>query len=292
MMNLIFLILPVFTAANIQIEITASKNQQGQNVNFLGEQMDPISDIEIQTFNMGDYNLKNAVEAYYGKRPDGAFLKNPTIWDELYYNFNWKPINRTLKPILAKVLQVKSEPIIVMTQHFENNSTRPASFNVGISQSVHNTVFSSWNTAGGLTLGSDINYEVIFGDAKIGDTMSFSNSWGKGAEESKTMTVGSAAEKDIMVQPDNSVIAELQSTKVTMQVEVTYEAFLSGDVIVNYGEAFKGYRLWALDVRGVMHAGNINNGKRSTEVIEIGFYSDSKIVVHDSNNVEVVTFKV
>ncbi|CAK1549368.1 unnamed protein product [Leptosia nina] len=281
----LLLLLPALALAKIGVELSGTFEKDLQ-LTFSGHETDVISDQEMHTFNLTDGNLKSGSESYFGRRPDDAFVRSPTPWGDLFKTFGWKQVSRTLAPKRGRILSKTSEPQIVMHQIFENNSTKSATFNVGISQSLQNTMRSSWSKSEGLSIGQEINYELDFGFIDIGGKTSlvFSSVYGKSSEKSQTVTVGTASHMDIMLQPGQSVLAELRATRGTLKVEMEYEASLSGDVAVNYNTPYKGHHFWALSVDTVMNRAGLGNDMVSRQIVEVGFYANSQIVVYDRHS--------
>ena len=90
----------------------------------------------------------------------------------------------------AEILGITSEPVILKTQEFDNSSSVEATFNVSISDSVSETATSTWSTCGTFTIGQKVS--GFLGSSVGGETsLSYSQSWGIGGSESKTVTVGS-----------------------------------------------------------------------------------------------------
>ncbi|XP_061724971.1 spherulin-2A-like [Cydia pomonella] len=284
----LLLVLPTLVHACINVEVSGQFENENSDmkVHYSGIQMDIISDQERSSFSLGDNNLKNAVNAYFGRRPDDAFLKSPTPWGDLYRTYNWNQVARTLVPKSGKVLKITSQPLIVMQQVFENNSTMPATFNVGISHTVENRVSSHWTKSGELSVGQEISYGIDIKVANLGGstTFSYTSAWGIGAEKSEAMTIGATSSMEVLLQPGQSVTTELHATKGTIQIEMEYLASLSGAVAVNYDDVHRGHHYWALPVQAVMSHGGLKNEIMSREIIEIGFYSQSKVVVRDRKN--------
>lgn len=283
----LLLVLPALALASINVELSGKfdPNNPNMKVDFSGNEVGVITDRERDSFRLSDGNLKDAVRAYFGKRPDDAYLRSPTPWGDLYQTYGWDQVVRTLVPKSAKILSIKSQPEIVMRQVFENNSTRPATFNVGISQQVQNRYSSSWSKGGDLSVGQEISYGFNIDGLTGGSVTSFkySSSWGENTEKTQTVTVGASSAMEILLQPGQAVTAQLQANRGSIKVEVEYEAALSGDNAVNYASTYKGHHFWALDIRAVMASGGLSNQLMSKEVLEIGFFADAKVVVHDRN---------
>jgi hypothetical protein len=270
----------------ITIDIVAGNDKSSSHVNASGSVQHVISDQERGTFKLSDSQLKSAVKAYFGKSPNDAYVRSPTPWDDLYKRYHWDQVQMVLAVQRAEILEITSEPTIVKTQEFVNSSkTKSATFNVAISESVQDTVSSNWSTGGTLTVGQEFEYGVEFlGAGGKGKTsISYSQSWGIGGEHSKTVTVGSESGMSVELKPQEAVEARLSASRGVMKVRITYKAHLIGSTAINYNPTYKGHHFWALPIGAVMSAGNIANSNESTEVIEIGYYSNSKIELVDKS---------
>lgn len=279
----LLLLVPVIYA-RIEVSITASEDQAQRSVDLSGSNLDIISDNERNTFQLSDNNLKDAVRSYFGSRPTDAYVKSPTPWGDLYRSYGWTQVTRSLTPQRAQILEVKSQPAIVLTQVFKNNSTKTATFRANIQQAVQNTVSSTWEQGGSLTVGQEIKYGFDIKVAEVSGKTSFSytSKWGQSVTKSESVTVGSQSGVEITLEPNQSVTAELYATRGSMKIQVDYEASLSGATAVNYDKTYKGHHFWALDINAVMSAAGLPRTMKSTEVISIGYYSDSKVVIRDS----------
>lgn len=124
------------------ISIRAGKDQQSSSVHVTGKVQHVITDTERATFRLNDSQLKEAVKNYFGKKTNDAYLHSPTKHD-LYTTYNWAQTETVIVSISAEILGVKSEPVILKTQTFENKSSKEATYTVSISDSVTDTVVSS-----------------------------------------------------------------------------------------------------------------------------------------------------
>lgn len=268
----------------INISIIAGQDKSSSSVNASGSVQHVITDEERTTFQLGDKQLKDAVNAYFGKSPNDAFLHSPTPWNDLYRTYNWPQVQMVLVVQSAEILEITSEPVIVKTQEFANNSKQTGTFNVGISESVNNTTSSNWSTGGTLSIGQKFTYGVSFlgAEGKGETSLSYSQSWGVGGQESKSITVGSTSGVSVVLQPGEAVVAELSASRGVMKVRIRYNAYLIGNTAVNYNPTYKDHHFWSLGIGGVLSAAHIPNSVQSTEEIEIGYYSNSKIELKDS----------
>jgi hypothetical protein len=267
----------------INISIVAGQDASASSVNASGTEQHVITDDERTTFHLNDNQLKDAVNAYFGKRPNDAYLHSPTPWDDLYKTYGWPQVQLVLVPQSAEILGITSQPVIVKTQEFTNSSSKSGNFNVSISDTVNNTTSSNWSTGGTLTVGQKITYEVGFlGTGGGGETsLSYSQSWGIGGQESTSVTVGSNSGVSVTLDPGESVIAQLSASRGVMKVRIRYNAYLIGNTAINYNPTYKDHHFWSLGIDGVMASGGIANSVKSTEDIEIGYYSNSKIELVD-----------
>ncbi|WP_042859453.1 ETX/MTX2 family pore-forming toxin [Dickeya sp. NCPPB 3274] len=270
---------------SIKVDITASSDNHQTIATATGNDIAVISNEERGTFQLNDQQLKRAVEVYFGRKPNDAYLSSPTPWGDLYKTYNWQQVMRTLQPVSTRVISQNSTPVIVMEQDFVNNSSVPAVYNVKISQSVQNTVKSSWNTGGKLTVGQKVKYGISFlGTGGGGESsISYEQSWGIGGEQSTTITLGTESGLQVTLQPGQAVTAELVASRGSMKVQVDYQASLSGISAVNYNPTYKDHHFWGLPITQIMRSSNISNSIVSSEIIDIGFYADSKVILRDKN---------
>jgi hypothetical protein len=272
----------------IEISIIAGHDESASSVHASGTVQHLITDEERTTFKLGDKQLKDAVKSYFGKSPNDAYLHSPTPWNDLYKRYNWPQVQMVLVVQSAEILGITSQPVMVKTQEFKNSSSQKATFNVAISESVNNTTSSNWSTGGTLSIGQKFSYGVKFlGAGAEGETsISYSQSWGVGGQESESITVGSSSGVSVELDPNEAVIAELSASRGVMKVRIRYKAYLIGSTAINYNPTFKGHHFFSLGIGGPMAANGISNSIESTEDIEIGYYSNSKIELKDKLNGE------
>jgi hypothetical protein len=274
----------------INISIVAGQDESSSTVNATGSVEHVITDEERSTFKLSDKQLKDAVNKYFGKSPNDAYLHSPTPWGDLYKTYGWSQVEVVLSVHKAEILGITSKPVVVKTQEFANHSSQKGTFNVAITESVENTTSSNWSTGGTLTIGQEFNYGVKFlGAGGEGTTsLSYSQSWGVGGEKSKSVTIGSSSGVSVDLDPGESVVAELSASRGVMNVRIEYIAYLIGQTAVNYNPTYKGHHFWGLGISGVMDKGGVSNSITSTEDIEIGYYSNSKIELRDKTTGAVV----
>ena len=276
--------------SGFNVSIVAGDDKSTSVVHVTGSVRHVITDEERTTFKLSDKQLKEYVGKYHGKKPKDAYLHSSTPWGDLYKTYNWPQVQTVVIAESAEILEVTSKPVAVKTQTFTNNSSVPATFNVTLTDTVTDTTTSSWSTGGSFTIEQKISYEVGFlGAGGGGETsFSYSASWGKGGEESKSVTVGSSSGVSVELDPGQSVVAELTASRGVMKIRIRYKSYLVGSTAVNYNPRYKGHHFFALGIGGVLRAGGTPNAVESTEDIEMEYYSSSKVDVKDNTTGHVV----
>ncbi|KAI5639632.1 spherulin-2A-like [Phthorimaea operculella] len=277
------LLLPAVAYASIHINIKTGTDESIANVTVLGSSVEIIPDGERSAWKLNDRQLKDAVEAYSGKRPTHAYLKSPTPWGDLYQTYGWPQVQRTLVPINARILGIHNEPVIIATQDFINNSSAEATFTATITQNKEDTVSTTWTKGGNLEVGQEIHYSIELGVGEAGGstTFSFSSSWGEETSKSQTVTVGSSSGVEIKLDPGQSVTAALTATRGTMEVQVDYRANLDGAVACNYEDKYEDHFFWGFDVTSCLDAAGYPMTIDSTETLKIGYYTNGMVTVAD-----------
>ena len=275
----------------ITVNINAGQDAASSSVAVTGSVQHIITNDERTAFGIQDAALKAAIGAYFGKAPDDAFLCSPTPWGDLYNRYGWPQVQTILTVQSATIIGIQSEPTILNSQEFKNNSSVAANFNCGVTQEVSVTAESNWTNTQSIDVSQSVSYGISFlGSGAEGETtFSFSQSWEQGGSNSETVTLGSSSGVEVTLQPGQSVTAELSAGKGSLQVQIVYQVTLIGDTAINYGDPYQGHHFWALDVNAVMAYGNIPTTLTMTEVITIDYYSNSKIVVNDSTGQQLVS---
>lgn len=276
----------------IEISIRAGLDAATSSVNASGSVQHIITDKERTTFGIQDGDLKNAVGKYFGKNPNDAYLHSPTPWNDLYKTYGWEQVQTVLVVKSATITGITSEPVMIATRNFTNNSSKRATFDAAISDQVTNTTESNWSQTDTIEVGQKFTYNVSFlGAGGGGETsMSYSHAWGQGGSESQSITVGSQSGVHIDLDPGESVEAQLTASRGVMKVRIVFQAHLIGSTAINYNPTFKDHHFWALGINGVMQAGGLIATRDYTEDMEIGYYSNSKIVLKDAADKMVAAF--
>ncbi|MBD2113564.1 MULTISPECIES: hypothetical protein [Cyanophyceae] len=266
----------------ISVSIVAGPDESSSSVTASGSVQHVITDKERKTFKLEDRQLKNAVNAYFGKSPNDAFLCSPTPWDDLYRRYDWPQVQMILEVQSAQILSIESNPKIVKTQTFRNRSARNSGeFDCSITSTVETSATSTWSTGGELTIEQSFSYKVGVPDAGVeGETtLSYMQSWGVGGEHSQKYTVGSTSGLMVTLEPGEEEIATISASEGKMKVRIRYRAYLTGYTALNYNPKHRNHHFHALPIEAVMAAGGISNSLEFTEDIEVGYYSNSEVIL-------------
>lgn len=256
----------------IDIQLNVGKDKDSSSITAKGTIIEPINDANIKSFGI-DQKALNSMISKYNK------LNTPIL------KASYQDVTTTLMVTKAEILGITSEPIIVKTQEFVNNSDVKGTFNVGITDSVSNTSTNTWNTGGTLTFTQKINYGLGFlggGETSI----SYSQSWGIGGSHSTTYTIGSTSGVSVELAPKQAIVAELSASRGSLKAKVYYDAFVDGTLHVIYLNPIIPLPHLPkistnIPIKDLMKIGGLSNSIKSTEDMEVGYYSNSRIEIRN-----------
>lgn len=278
-------------AMNVEIYTDPATNENRANVS--GVSTEVISDDSILAFRLHSAALKPAIAKYLQPSdkflqilayPTDVFLRSPTPWNDLYSSYNWAQVQQNLIPLSATILESTSSPSILKKSQLENESSSEAWFDSSITQTVSNTVSSSWSQSHKISVGQKITYSFKLGDsASVGGETSFSydHTWGSEESKSQTVTLGSSDGTRVLLQPNEKRLVELSADRGTLKVRVQYRASLTGLMAVNYKKKYKGHHFYGFKVANVMAANAISNSLQNTQDLTFEYYTNAKIVLKD-----------
>jgi hypothetical protein len=181
-------------------------------------------------------------------------------------------------------------PEIIGRNTLKNESSVSANFTASVSTQISNTVSTNWSKTSTISFKETVSCKVgIEGIGEVGGSIEwgFSDSFGVGGSQSKTVTVGSTQGVTVTLQPNQSVEAQLRSARGTMKIRVVYNAYLIGNTAINYGDTYKDHHFWSLPIDDVMAAADISNSIVITQDIEIGYYSNASVILVNLEGVKV-----
>ncbi|MGW0394397.1 hypothetical protein ACWDYJ_26620 [Streptomyces sp. NPDC003042] len=277
------------------VTVMAGEDVADSIVNAIGKQKHVITKEERDGFGWPWGSITDACEKYFGRRPTGAWIHNPTDHD-LYNTYKWQQTTTVLQASKAEILGISSNPEIVKTDTLRNNSeTVGGEFHANITQQVANSVSNTWSSTNSIKTEQKISYEIGFlGSGGGGETsISYTHEWGESKTETQTVTLGSESGVKVWLEPGQAVVAKLVATRGTMNVRVTYAATVEGQTAVHFHPQHNGHYFWGPYINPILSAGNLNRSKTFTEELKIGFYTTAEIVLEDAETGDVlVSFPV
>ncbi|CAB3256079.1 unnamed protein product [Arctia plantaginis] len=279
------LVLLDIVKAKVSIEVDVSKTGN-VTLTHSGIEVNVITDDDIRQFNLKDANLKAAVSKHYKSgKPKNVYLKSPTPWGDLYKTYHWEQVSIVLSIKSVRVKNLTKNPIIVMSQDFENLSTQPVKVNTGISHTIENILTTSWSKNQEFTVSQEISYDVnlIFAKASGTTGFSYTTNWGVSEEKTKTETVGANTGMETELKPGQAVTAVLSATAGFLEIEVIHKMSLRGNLAVNFRNPFKNHHFWGPPILSVLRSGGMATEKTTIETIKFGYHVDASLKVFDKN---------
>ncbi|CAH2098653.1 unnamed protein product [Euphydryas editha] len=273
----------VITDAKIIINIAAGNNKSDVAITYSGDDIDVIGDKEIELFHLDTFNLKRAVKNKYNFLPRDVFLKSPTPWGDLYKTYKWKEVTRTLKVRSAKLKQSSVKSVVVLAQDFENAFNNTIKVNAGISQTVENTIATTWSKTQETTFSQEVEYNLNVIFAKLSGTTAFSytSTVGKSQEKSESVTIGMTTGMEVELKPGQSASAVLSANRYNLEVEVVYVITLTGQVAVNFRRPYNEHHFYGPSIASILKNGGLDNEVTIVENIQLGLYTDASLKVYD-----------
>lgn len=181
----------------------------------------------------------------------------------------------------AEIVTITSQPVVVKTQNFVNNSDLPGTFNVSITDTVQNTSTNTWQVGGSITVTQKINYGIDFLVSGKGETsISYTQSWGIGGSHSVAYTVGSSSGVSVNIGPHQAIKASLSASRGNLRTKVNYMTALSGSFSAS---SSLGAIRHNIDIQDFMRYLNKDPIQRTSEIIDVGYYSSSTIIIDNLN---------
>jgi len=266
----------------ITVNIIAGSTAETSSVKASGSIVHTINDSERSIFGLNDSQLKSAVNSYFGRSPNDAYLCSPTPWGDLYKTYGWPQVQTYLEVVSSKVLGLTSQPVGLATRKFTNNGSSPATFSADLNDSVTETTETNWSETYGLEVSQSISYGVEFSGVNVGGetSMSYSTEFGKGGSESKEVSISATSGVSFVLEPGESAIVNLSASRGALKIQITYQVTLSGDTAINYNPTYNGHHFWALPINAVMSSAGIQQTYQITETIEVGYYANGEISVN------------
>lgn len=271
----------------ISFNVVTGNSKEKVKVFASGTAVDLLPKEELSTWGADTFNLNRSIRINHGRVPNDVFFSDPTPWNNLYDSYGWQPVKRHLKVLSTEVVEVTSVPTIVKTQVLKNDSDHAATFQASITETVSNTIAHKTMSQHSIKLGQKVTYGVKFIAEGKGETsFEYAYTWGEDTTKTVATTLSSSANVSVLLQPKQSVIAELKAQKGIIKLKVTYEAYVDGYVVCNYNPKHKDHHFWALEAVDILKP----NKKIIVEDVTIDYYSEGEVVLKNANGQAVAPY--
>ncbi len=270
----------------IKIDIVAGTDIEGSTIKVEGNSSHVITEQERGAFNLENPNLYEIVKVLAGRMPTQAAVNNESF--NLYNINGWmdRQVKVNLEVESYRIVEIKNEPIVLLQDKFENvNSDVPITFDSHLQIQVQNKVETGWDSSLKVGFGQKIEYGVSYlGIGGKGETsINFEGSMGVNGSESKSITVGSTVGAVIKLSKGKRAVVDLSANKGVMKIEVTYNAFLTGDGASNFNPPVNNHHYYLNDIDSILRITGMTNSIKIKEIIEIDHFISSKTVVTESD---------
>ncbi len=260
------------------VAIVFGQDVSSSSVKATGEEAHPLRSDQYATFGLSDDLLKDAVEAYLGKRPDSVYLSDPTPGN-LYQSRNWEPVTVRLRPASASIVSIDTTPTQLAMRELTNNSSKPADYDCSVSADVTDSVDTNWSNTLALGFSQSVNYGTNFvgGETSINLQTDFQ----KGGSQSRSVSMGVMSGVMVALEPGEKVIATLTASKGTMNVRVLFDVYLTGVIAARFDSVYKWQHDWPVDIAGALEALRSTNRLTITNDIAIDYFSSGEVSLSD-----------
>nr|WJJ70418.1 venom protein U-MPTX.8-Mc12 [Megalopyge crispata] len=248
-LKIIVVLLPIgaYAGEPIKIYFNYVKPTIDSPVPFSGEYTAPISDTDIEFFDLTEDSLTKSIVQYNGNKAGGTpadvSITPKSVHGKQFAEFankGFKPLSVTLRPVSAKVIDVnhgRKEKVTLYVFRFINKNSNRVSYDIETTHVGEKKTEFTWSFTEKRSLSASlqIDFKYVAGKMSMGRT----NTWG----EDKTF-----AEENILTISDkislglnagNSSKLTIKAKKVVVKIEVKYEVFLTGHVLANHPEKFE-----------------------------------------------------
>lgn len=284
MFFVILFVLPLFIDAKIIINIKLKPSKSDIEIKSSGADHKIITSLELNIFNVTREKLNKGMRVYMGKVPNDIFLKEPTVYGDLFQKYKWEPVKRRLRMVKGKVINKYTENTVLKTHEHINNSTTVLKTKRNLFENVENMAKSSWFADG--IPSDDINYDVEL-DLGYGK-FKYENKWRSEMQHVSKMPVGVSTDEVIPIKPSQTIVTKLIVTKTILVIELEYKADLIGAAVANYAELYGKYHFWAPSIQNIMKSAKMKNEILSRERIEVTCFLEPRLDVRDKVTGEII----
>jgi hypothetical protein len=236
------------------------------------------NDADRKLFNLSDDDVKKAIGVQLEKEPKSIYYNNPTGWSDYNYDtWGWPQINVALTPVSAVVTGKDVTALMLATNEVENGTDKIVPTNLAFTAKMNNSAEVNWSKTSTLSVSQDIGFEIGFFGSKT--TFGFSQAWQNGASHSQSLEIGSTTTILYDLDPKERVVVQLWGEAGKANVEVTYQATLTGVVFCNYKDRQKGHFFWGIDIGSILNTLGRPNSIEMKQQLSLTSYLYTRTVV-------------
>jgi hypothetical protein len=289
----------------ITLSINAAATVGESSLVATGYYQHPITSNELALFGLNAHGGNYFASVFGGgNAPDEMWYTQPanSRWGDLYSDYpDNLPVTATVSVASATIQDITSNPEIISSQTFSNESGKAGVFNCGVTMDVATSAETSWSRTVTYDVTQTVSYELSFLGAGAGGetSFSFSQQFGEGGTQSNSITLGQSSGLSVELEPGQSVVAELSVSQGTMTIEVVYQITLTGGVFGTFespytwpnspGNGYGSHYIWMVyDVNDVLSSGSAPQVITVTETIAVGFFTNSVVTLTDPTTGNVI----
>jgi hypothetical protein len=260
---------------NMYVNLVANPDGSGNYTGAVGGAMIRLTtDADRKLFGMTDNSVKDAINRFFGRRPDDVFYNDPVTWGNLYEQYGWPPITLTLRPVSAVFTGIEVTNSALAKHEVTNNTDKVVQVDVAFTTQKDNTAETNWSQTTSLSVTQSVSFGIKFFGADT--SISFTQDWQKGGSHAQTISVGSSVSIFYDLDPQETIVVTNWGDIGTASVKVTYFASLSGLVFANYGNKYQNHHFWGLDINGVLNTLGVSNRIEIVQNIKLDSYLYTK----------------
>ena len=248
-------------------------------ISVSGKKSYTITDKEKKMFGLDA--VKSAVTSIMGVSPLSISFKSSET--NHYATHGWSEVKVTVTAVSGEITSFDSGPTVLKRTPLVNRSGKTVTQTTTLSQTITNTIESSWDTSESFSIGEtiDVSAQLFGAGVKSSTSLNFALQFGQGGSKSESKSTTLEDSVSVNLEPHSSVYAMLSSSFNKADAEVRYEVTLSGYIVATFWSKIKGRAVWELEVNSVLDILGEPISIPITQFIELGWYGESSIGTED-----------
>lgn len=260
---------------NITVNVASSVHNSSASAHGIDELL--ASDKDIALFNITDNKLKQGIRILLGKIPDEVFLRDPTIYNNLYKDFHWQEVTRSVKVKQIEVIDVFNQNLRLKTENHINNTTITIQAKYYLFENTETTIISRWPKS---VYSAYFTFNISF----VIGTQRFHliNKWNVNETKYVTLNTGVRKKGYFKLDPETTATKVLSAKKTIILLRIKYVTSLTGCVVANYRHVYGNYHFWAPFINDIIQAIGMRNEIITYELLEIHCYTDPELTIFEA----------